>query len=153
MTSSKKDVRVRVAGIIIDNGKLLLIAHKKNGNIYWLLPGGGVEFGESLDQALKREFLEELNISVTVHSVALVCDSIAPSGDRHIINICFYCSHSGGEFALGNDKRLYDFAFRDKDELASVTIFPPINDDLAALINNKNDEKSEIYKGRIWLDK
>lgn len=45
-----KNTRVRVAGVLVEEGKLLLIAHKKKKNIYWLLPGGGVDYGESLDR-------------------------------------------------------------------------------------------------------
>ena len=32
--------RIRVAAIIVEKGKLLLLAHKKNDAVYWLLPGG-----------------------------------------------------------------------------------------------------------------
>jgi ADP-ribose pyrophosphatase YjhB (NUDIX family) len=45
------DVRVRVGGILITNDGILLIAHKKDNNVYWLLPGGGVDYGESLSEA------------------------------------------------------------------------------------------------------
>jgi ADP-ribose pyrophosphatase YjhB (NUDIX family) len=73
------DVRIRVAGILIRGNRLLLIAHKKNDEIYWLLPGGGVDYGESLHEELIREFMEEHNISVDIKDVALISDSIDPS--------------------------------------------------------------------------
>ena len=41
-------VRVRVAVIICRNNQVLLVEHQKKNKKYWLLPGGGVEFGESL---------------------------------------------------------------------------------------------------------
>ena len=47
------DIRIRVAAIIIKNNEILLIAHKKKNNVYWMLPGGGVKYSESLEHALK----------------------------------------------------------------------------------------------------
>ncbi|MFC1668917.1 NUDIX domain-containing protein [Spirochaetota bacterium] len=143
-------VRVRVAGILINDDKLLLISHKKDGDVYWLLPGGGVNFGESLEEGLKREFLEELNIHVQVHDVALINDSIAPSGERHIINICFNCSYTGGEYTVGNEERLQKYDFFSRDDLESIKVYPPVNSHLVKAMDNENENK---YIGKIWLDK
>ena len=147
MSYNGNDVRIRVAGILIRGNRLLLIAHKKNDDIYWLLPGGGVDYGESLHEALNREFAEELNITVEVKDVALISDSIDPSGDRHVVNICFNCSYMGGDFILGEEKRLHDFRFFSIDELADVKIFPPINSDLIDIMNGKVKDR---YIGKLW---
>ena len=147
MSYNGNDVRIRVAGILIRGNRMLLIAHKKNDEIYWLLPGGGVDYGESLNEALIREFMEELNISVDVKDIALVSDSIDPTGDRHVVNICFLCTFKTGDFVLGEDKRLYDFRFFDRDELDSVEIFPPINNDLIDIMNGKIKDR---YIGKLW---
>ena len=56
----------RVRGIIIDNGKILLMYRYKNGMEYWVVPGGGIEAGESEIEALMREMKEETNLDVTV---------------------------------------------------------------------------------------
>ncbi len=147
MSYSGNDVRIRVAGILIRGNRLLLIAHKKDGDVYWLLPGGGVDYGESLHEALTREFAEELNISVDVKDVALISDSIDPSGDRHVVNICFICTYVSGDFILGEEHRLHDFRFFEKDELADVQIFPPINSDLVDIMNGKIKDR---YIGKLW---
>ena len=52
--------RVRVAGILIEDDRILLIEHTKNDKKYWLVPGGGVDWGESAAEALIREFKEEI---------------------------------------------------------------------------------------------
>ena len=149
MTCHGREVRIRVAGILISGDGVLLIAHKKNDDIYWLLPGGGVDYGETLDEALEREFTEELNINVTVNDLAFISDSIDPSGNRHVVNICFICNYRGGDYLLGNEHRLHDFSFFSKEDLVHIKIFPPINNELISLIDNEAKGK---YIGKLWKD-
>ncbi len=144
----RKDVRVRVSAIISDDGRVLLVAHRKDDEVYWLLPGGGVIFGESLEDALKRELEEELNISVAVQDLAFICDSIDPSGNRHILNISFHCTYTGGEFILGKDRRLHDFRFFPKDEIPSLRLYPPLNDQLISALDRTNTAR---YLGKVWI--
>jgi mutator protein MutT len=54
----------RVRAIIIENGKLLTFRRKKNNEIYWVFPGGGVEIGENHESAIKRECKEELGVEI-----------------------------------------------------------------------------------------
>ncbi len=141
--------RIRVAAILIENEKVLLVAHKKKSNIYWLLPGGGVNFGESLNDALKRELIEELGITVNVGDLGLICDSVDPNGSRHVLNICFNCSFMQGKYTLGNEKRLYNFGFFDQNELQNLQIFPPIKEELTAILEGKVN--NEFYLGTRWI--
>lgn len=61
----KKNIRIRIAAIILNNkNEILLVNHKKNNKSYWLFPGGGIEYGETFEQALKRELKEELNLKM-----------------------------------------------------------------------------------------
>jgi ADP-ribose pyrophosphatase YjhB (NUDIX family) len=145
-----KNARVRAAAIIIEDGRLLLIAHRKEGQVYWLLPGGGVDFGESLKEALRRELREELGIDADVGDIAFVCDSIDPDSRRHIINICFQCCCKRGTLSLGSEKRLYDFGFFAKKELRSMVIFPPIKKQLLSLL--AGTPIKSIYLGKIWTN-
>ena len=55
----QKKVRVSAKAIIIRKGKLLLLRARDRAGIYYLLPGGGQNNGETLHEALVREFLEE----------------------------------------------------------------------------------------------
>ena len=40
--------RIRVAGLVVNGGRVLLVRQEKAGRSYWLLPGGGVEEGEEV---------------------------------------------------------------------------------------------------------
>lgn len=145
---SHKKIRIRVAGLVVEEHKILMIAHKKGDEIYWLLPGGGVEYQEPLDEALKREFLEELGLSVAVGDIALIADSIEPNGKRHIVNIVFWCNLINQSIRLGNEKILYDFSYKHVNELADIIIYPPLNEYIVQLLQNKNER---IYKGSLWI--
>ncbi|QKG56049.1 NUDIX domain-containing protein [Hymenobacter sp. BRD128] len=69
LTPYTKTVRVRVGGILVRDGAILLAAHRgllPAGATFWSPPGGGWAFGESLKEALQREFLEETGLAVRV---------------------------------------------------------------------------------------
>jgi 8-oxo-dGTP diphosphatase len=57
-------MRLRVTLIIVRNDEILLIDRQRNGRSYYVIPGGGVEPGESLAQAAIREAQEELSLDV-----------------------------------------------------------------------------------------
>lgn len=63
--------RVSVKGLLVREGKLLLVQdftgkQKDGGSPVWELPGGGLEFGESPQETLRREVKEEMGITVTL---------------------------------------------------------------------------------------
>ena len=76
----KAEPRVRVSAILRWKGRVLLCRHEKPGKEYWLLPGGGVNGGESLVDALHRELAEEIGIDdqLPVEGPVALVDSIAP---------------------------------------------------------------------------
>ena len=62
-------VRVRVGGLLLRDGGMLLAAHRgllPKDAPFWSPPGGGWQFGESLKEALVREFREETGLTVRV---------------------------------------------------------------------------------------
>jgi len=59
-------MRTRVAVIVIKDNKILLLRRIKNGKEYYVFPGGGVEGGENLEEAIIRETQEELGLKIKV---------------------------------------------------------------------------------------
>ena len=58
---------IRVYGILVNEQKQVLVADEYiRGGYYTKFPGGGLEFGEGTRDCLKREFIEEMNLSVSV---------------------------------------------------------------------------------------
>jgi 8-oxo-dGTP pyrophosphatase MutT (NUDIX family) len=58
---------IRVTGLVIQNGKILLIHRFKHGDEYWVFPGGGVEEGETWEEALHREMMEETGLKLAAY--------------------------------------------------------------------------------------
>jgi ADP-ribose pyrophosphatase YjhB (NUDIX family) len=146
-----KQVRIRVAAIIVQDQTVLMVKHAKDGREYWMLPGGGVDFGESLSEALVRELKEEVCIDVKPRELVLANDSIPPDKHRHIINLYFLADLVGGTAALGEDPRIVEVAYIPLRDLNSVTMFPDIGPELLRLL--QNDETHPMsYLGNLWQD-
>jgi len=87
-------------GIIFnDDGKILMIERHKGGEHYFVLPGGHVEEGESLQQAVAREIFEETSLAVTVAKELYTSSDDAYDNDQHM----FLCNYLGGEPMLRPD--------------------------------------------------
>jgi len=89
--------RVRVAALLLLDGKVVLVRHRARGSTYHLLPGGGVGYRETLEQALVREVVEETGLRVEVGRPVIINDTIDPTGSRHVVNITFIATVVGGE--------------------------------------------------------
>lgn len=57
--------RVAVSALIFDDEGRVLLAHRRDID-WWNLPNGGMEAGETVDEALQREVMEELGVSIEV---------------------------------------------------------------------------------------
>ncbi len=143
-------MRVRVAGFLKVNSTVLMVEHFKEGKAYWLLPGGGVNLGESAKTALKRELKEELNLDCSVNDLLFVVESYNNRGD-HIIQPTYLIETGDIDLlAPGADKRVKDFAFLDQDKIASCVIYPDIKQELKEYLVSKKINKRYIYKK--WID-
>lgn len=78
----------RVAGIAIHNNRILL--HTTLKDDFWNLPGGRVEFNESTDQTIIREFKEELDIEVQMKELLFVNEDFFEYDGKQYHEIGFY---------------------------------------------------------------
>ena len=96
-------------GALIWEGSRVLLVERGGPPLVgeWSLPGGVVETGERLEDALAREVLEETNLQVEVGPIALTFERIMPdqSGtcEYHYVLIDFHCTVLGGELRAGDD--------------------------------------------------
>ena len=147
--------RIRVSAILRWQGRVLLCRQEKPGKEYWLLPGGGVDSGETLIEALRRELREELGIEADVQfegPVALV-DSIAPkalvpTSRKHVVHIIFSADLGGRslEAVTSADAAVRGHRLFGVGDLDEVVLHPPIQRFLARW----QPGDPTVYLGPLW---
>ncbi|MEU8247273.1 NUDIX hydrolase [Nonomuraea sp. NPDC048916] len=88
-------MKVRVTGVVIEDGRILLLDQDTDSGRSWSLPGGKIEPGEPIGDALVREMREETGIDVEVGRLLYVCDHL-PGDGIHVIHMTFEAARTGG---------------------------------------------------------
>ena len=145
--------RIRVSAILGWHGRVLLCRQEKPGKEYWLLPGGGVDAGETLLAALRRELGEELGLwdELPLEGPIALAESIAPGwsqGDRHIVHIVFGAdlSHRSLEDVEPLDAAVRGLRLFSYDELEDVVLHPPIK----RFVQRWRPGDPAVYLGSLW---
>lgn len=84
---------IRIYGILIHEGKVLLSDERYKGREFTKFPGGGLKFGEGIIDCLKREFKEELNINIEVGELIYLTDYFIASAfdiEDQLISIYYF---------------------------------------------------------------
>jgi 8-oxo-dGTP diphosphatase len=117
---------VGVGAVVIDGGKVLLIRRGKEPLLgRWVVPGGTVELGETLEEALVREIREETGVLVRVLEPVLVFDRILRDASRvsyHYVIVDYLCERVAGETRAGSDA--LEAAWASPGELAGYDLPP-----------------------------
>lgn len=118
-------------GILERDGKILLVAsrYRNHPDPLWNLPGGRQEPYELLEDALRREFDEEVSLEIEIVRVAYVAESFDRTTDTHFTNVAFAVRSSGEPAMRAGDLHAVDFAWVRRDEVgerlrASVVRIP-----------------------------
>jgi mutator protein MutT len=116
--------RVGVGAVLIHQDKVLLIKRGKEPlRGRWVVPGGTVELGETLEQALVREVQEETGLTVRPLEVVLVFDRIEREGDAvryHYVIVDYLCEYLAGTPRAASDA--LDVAFVARNDLPGYAL-------------------------------
>jgi 8-oxo-dGTP diphosphatase len=117
-----KKIKNNVVTAIIKKDNCYHIA-KRNRNKYmglkWELPGGKVEGSETFKEALSREILEELNVSITIHNK--IAEEKYKDDEIDIVLHYFICTLSQGELILSEHEEMEWAVKEDFDQYDFVT--------------------------------
>lgn len=102
-----KQPNVGVGGVVIHRGRVLLVLRAREPlKGRWSIPGGLVELGEELEEAVKRELKEETGLRVEPRRVVEVFDRIQRKRRRtkyHFVIVDYLCRLKGGRLRPASD--------------------------------------------------
>lgn len=108
--SKHKTPKLTVDGILLEDEKILLVKRNiKPFKGHWVLPGGHVDYGEKVEDALRREMKEELAISVEIKKLLGVYSDPKRDPRGHRITIAFLIERIRGEIKLDFEASEYKF--------------------------------------------
>lgn len=143
---NNKPVRLSIKGIILKDHAMLCLKHEQNGDIYYTLPGGGQEWGETIVETVQRECLEEANVWVKPHNVLFIRDYIGKnhefaeqSPDVHQVEIMMLCSvieERDAKLAVQPDDHQIGIEWIPVKQLPGVDFYPKVlKEKMAGVLN------------------
>lgn len=116
-------MRVRAGIVLIQNGNVALIERHRAGLDYFVFPGGGVDEGESPEQAAVREAMEELGIKVAIKQK--IAEIQLGQNSRQVY---FLVEQIGGEFGTGAGEEFTNADPDSPEEGIYIPIWMPVKE-------------------------
>ncbi|WBW97333.1 NUDIX domain-containing protein [Oceanirhabdus sp. W0125-5] len=152
-------LRNAAKAIIVKDNKILFVKYcsKRTGIVYYVLPGGGQEGGETLSDTLKRECLEELGVEIDVGEIALVTEYIGKNhkfadlhSKLHKMDFMFFCTMKSAidlSKATNTDTDQIGFEWLGYAELKEKTVYP---EELKRVFDQEGNIITPVYLGDIF---
>ena len=155
MESITPPIRNAARALILQENNILLLrkAGYQEGERF-ALPGGGQDPGETLEQALNRECLEEIGTRVVIRDLVYVADyykprDTYPRSTRHLVEFLFACTVPD-DYAPVNghhpDKHQVEVVWARLDELGKMPLYPR---SLAPYLADSRESAGTVYLGTI----
>jgi ADP-ribose pyrophosphatase YjhB (NUDIX family) len=131
---------VAAASAIVTNEQGEILVHRRTDNDLWALPGGGMEFGESIAETTVREVFEETGLKVAArHVVAVYSDpkhvfAYTDGEVRQEFSVLVKCDVLSGELKISDESK--ELKFVPVDEALNLNMHPRIKARITDYTNN-----------------
>ena len=136
--------------VLTDDRKILLVRHRKGNRLYWVLPGGRLEYGETFHECAVRELKEETGLDIEIEKFLYLSEAIAPDRSRHIVNIYLKGRIVGGTMRIGNEPVLAGVDLLPVSDLERLTLFPPVGKKILESLSG-GFAGGVQYLGNLWV--
>lgn len=125
--------RIRAAGLLVRDGRILLVKHVVGDDTYWIPPGGGFESvsDESTRDTVRREFMEETGLDVEVGALVYVREFAEPAMGRFHMELFYRIDGWRGELSLdnlnglgGDEFEIRELGWVSREELPTLPFYP-----------------------------
>jgi 8-oxo-dGTP diphosphatase len=138
---------IRVYGILINENRQVLVSDEYiRGGYYTKFPGGGLDFGEGTRDCLQREFMEEMNLSVSVGDHIYTTDfyQMSAFNQGHQIISIYYFAHPNEEIKVPLRNKPFDltkeietFRFIDWENFSDESVTLPIDKIVSKMLKER----------------
>ena len=140
MTKEPATHSVSVAGVVIDeDDRVLVIERRDNG--HWESPGGILELGETFEEGVRREVLEETGVQVSVGALTGVYKNMS----RGIVALVYRCSIVAGHLQTSSEAISVRWVGRDQiDDLMSPAYAVRVHDAFATTASSRAHDGDNV---------
>lgn len=134
MTETTTEQGISTAIIVYDDRVLMIRRREREGKLLWAFPGGGIEAGETAEEAAVRETAEEVDLKVEV--IRSLGERVHPQTGRHMSYVA--CEVVGGEARVADEEELAEVAWVRLDEIPDLVpwgLFGPVQEYLDETLN------------------
>jgi len=144
-------IRIRVAVVIPRGNEILLVRHVKGDRQYWLVPGGGLDWGETIEDCAKREIMEETNLDIKLIKLLFISESVSKEYERHLINLTFLGKilNPDEEIKVLDDERVKEARFVPVEDLNKIELHPPIAPFISRVFRDEF-KGNALFLGNLW---
>ena len=132
---NRKKLYLALKAVIVKDEKILILRRTKKENCFremWDIPGGGINFGETPEEALKREVKEETNLEVEVIKPLRVW-TFFKDENTQVVGVTMFCRYKSGDIRLSEEHE--EFKWIRPEEIEKYNVHEGIKCDVRVAIN------------------
>jgi len=147
----ERKIRNSAKALIIKDGKMLASKINDNGDVFYIMPGGGQESEETLEEAVRREVKEEFGLIVEPKTLEFVIEGV--TGESfHRVDLVFLCEYIKEihDAEITGDYNQIGFDWLPIENLMNEPLYP--SKLRKQIMNLYNDEETVVYLGNESME-